>query len=470
MKGFWVMVGQFPVKFESFPKSGAISQGLWMRDLNLFRPKTLYPTNPVGFIICSLQFCPISDQPMKRPIFVPICLLLTTICLSLNPKYADIQGKWRASLAIDPDEIPFGMGLFRENGKWRLEVYNAEEVLVFDEVEQSGDSLKISMGIFDSEIHARVVGPDRLEGVFVKNTTANYVVPFAAKKGEAERFSTKEKPTVDFSGRWKTTFRKSNGEEYDAVGIFSQNGNQITGTFLTHLGDYRYLEGNVDGNSFKMSAFDGSHLFYFGGETSENGEISGLFRSGPRGRETFSAKRDEKFELPDAYTFNYLKEGYDKLAFSFPDVNGQTVSLDDPKFEGKVVLVQLFGTWCPNCMDETKFLAPWYDKHKEKGIEIIALAFEAKPEFAYASERVKKTVDKLGANYTFLIAGESNKEKASQALPALNQVIAFPTLIYIDKQGRVRKIHTGFNGPGTGEYYDQWIEEHEALVRQLLEE
>jgi thiol-disulfide isomerase/thioredoxin len=407
---------------------------------------------------------------MKRPLPLLICLFLAVFTSSLKPKDLDLQGKWRASLSISPDEIPFGMGIFQEAGKWRLEVYNAEEILVFDEVEQSGDSLKVTMGIFDSEIHARILGPDSLEGVFIKNTAANYRVPFSAKKGESNRFPTKDKPSVDFSGRWKTTFRKANGEEYESVGIFSQSGNRLTGTFLTNLGDYRYLEGNVDGNSFKMSAFDGSHLFYFGGEISDAGEINGLFRSGPRGRETFTAVRDENFELPDAYSFNYLKDGYEKLTFRFPDVNGKTVSLDDPKFQGKVVLVQLFGTWCPNCMDETRFLAPWYDKHKDKGIEVIALAFEAKPDFAYASERVKKTVDKLGANYTFLIAGESNKEKASQALPALNQVIAFPTLIYIDKKGKVRKIHTGFTGPGTGDYYDRWIEEHEALVKKLLEE
>lgn len=463
-------MGHFPTKFEAFPKSGGISQDRASIDLNLFDQKSIYPTNPVGLIICTVQFCLIPEYSMKSIFLLHIGLLLATFSSSLNPKTPDLQGKWRASLNISPDEIPFGMGLFQEAGKWRLEVYNAEEVLVFDEVEQSGDSLKVTMGIFDSEIHARILGPDHLEGAFIKNTASNYVVPFSAKKGDLERFPTKTTLSAEFSGRWKTTFKKTNGEIYEAVGIFSQKGNRITGTFLTPLGDYRYLEGNVEGNSFKMSAFDGSHLFYFGGELNESGEINGLFRSGPRGKETFTAVRDEKFELPDAYSFNYLKDGYERLTFSFPDLNGTPVSLDDPKFQGKVVLVQLFGTWCPNCMDETKFLAPWYDRHKDKGIEIIALAFEAKPDFTYASERVKKTVDKLGAKYTFLIAGMSNKEKASESLPTLNQVIAFPTLIYIDKKGKVRKIHTGFTGPGTGDYYDRWIEEHEALVKKLLEE
>ncbi|MDX5477643.1 MAG: TlpA family protein disulfide reductase, partial [Cyclobacteriaceae bacterium] len=160
----------------------------------------------------------------------------------------------------------------------------------------------------------------------------------------------------------------------------------------------------------------------------------------------------------------------EKLSFSFPDVNGNMISNEDEQFENKVTLVQLFGTWCPNCMDETKFLVEWHKKNRDRGIEIIALAFESKPDFEYASNRVKKTIERMGAEYTFLIAGESNKEKASQSLPALNQVVAFPTLIYMDKKGNVRHIHTGFNGPGTGAYYERWIEEHETVITELLQE
>lgn len=401
----------------------------------------------------------------------PTILALVIGCTGKSEGLIKLSGKWDAQLDIGQDQLPFGFGFTRSAEKWVMEVYNAEEVLTYDEVEILGDSLKVTMGIFDSEIKAKFISADELEGVFVKNTSTDYRIPFQANRSKGDtRFEVTNQPETDFSGKWKTVFEKENSEQYDAVALFTQQGNKLTGTFLTELGDYRFLEGNVIGNTFQLSAFDGSHLFLFKGEIEEDGSISGTFRSGPRVRESFQSVRNEDFELSNSYALNYLKEGYDKLSFSFPDVNGNLISIDDEKFQGKVVLVQIFGTWCPNCMDETKFLAPWYDKNKESGIEIIGLAFESKPEFEYASNRVKKSIDKLGAEYTFLIAGVSNKEKASEALPALNKVIAFPTLIYIDKKGNVRHIHTGFNGPGTGEYYTKWVDEHEELVRGLLEE
>jgi thiol-disulfide isomerase/thioredoxin len=347
---------------------------------------------------------------------------------------------------------------------------NAEERLEIEGIHVSADSVWIPLGIFDSDIKAKITESGDLEGSYVRNYAADYKMPFYAIKGAAQRFTTSAKPKLDFSGRWKTVFQDDNGKTYDAIAVLEQKGDQLTGTFLTALGDYRYLEGNVSGKTFFLSAFDGSHAFFFQGDAQADGSLQGRFRSGPRYKETFIAVRDEEFELPDAGSLTYLKEGYETLDFTFPDTDGKMVSIQDEQFKDKVVLVQLFGTWCPNCMDETKYLAPWYEKNKDRGIEIIGLAFESKPEFDYASNRVKKAAKRLGANYTFLIAGESNKEKASQALPALNRVVAFPTLIYIDRQGKVRHIHTGFNGPGTGGLYDRWIEEHEALVNELLEE
>ncbi|MCS4434067.1 peroxiredoxin family protein [Aquiflexum gelatinilyticum] len=391
-------------------------------------------------------------------------------CGNKKTENPNLKGKWHAELDLGGDLLPFEIGFIQNGEKWTMEAYHAEEILTFDEVAVTGDSIKVTMGTFDAEIRAKIIGNNLIEGVFTKNYAKDYFVPFKAEKGEITRFEVTEKPSTDFSGKWKTEFLEEDGDTYPAVGIFTQNGDNITGTFLTKLGDYRYLEGNVSGNTFFLSTFDGNHLFLFSGELQANGSVKGRFRSGPKSKETFTANRDEDYELPDAFSLNYLKEGYDTFSFTFPDVNGNPVSNQDEKFKDKVVLVQIFGTWCPNCVDETKFLGPWYEKNKDRGIEIIGLAFESKPEFDYASTRVKKTIDRLNANYTFLIAGVSDKEKASEALPALNEVLAFPTLIYMDKKGKVRKIHTGFTGPGTGDYYDRWVAEHEALVKELVEE
>ena len=146
------------------------------------------------------------------------------------------------------------------------------------------------------------------------------------------------------------------------------------------------------------------------------------------------------------------------------------VSLDDPKYQDKVVIVQVLGTWCPNCMDETRFLAQWYKEHKDKDVAIIGLAYEKKDDFEYASKRVKQMAEKLDAGYDFLIAGTPDKESTSRTLPMLNHIMSFPTTIFIDKKGTVRKIHTGFYGPGTGEYYTEFVQEFNAFTRELMEE
>lgn len=403
-------------------------------------------------------------------ILFSLLLLSHLSCSEKQKNQSELQGKYHAVLNIGDHIVPFFLNINQVGEKWTAEIINGEEVLNYDEMYVKEDSIRVVMGIFDSEIRAKVNKDGSLSGEFVKNNVAAYRIPFEAKTKTGQRFSTETDPQTDFSGKWKTIFKDEKGNTYDAIGVFEQEGKQIKGTFLTKLGDYRFLDGNVEGNTFYLSAFDGSHVYYFEGMLIDGEQLEGKFRSGPRYQESFTAVRDDAFELPDAYSLNYLKPGFDKFTFSFPDLQGKLVSLEDEAYKDKVVLVQLFGTWCPNCMDETKYLADWHKNNQARGIEIIALAFENKPDFDYASKRVAKTKERLGADYTFLIAGESNKEKASQALPALNQVIAFPTLIYLDKSGEVVKIHTGFNGPGTGVYYQRWVESHEKLVNELLEE
>jgi thiol-disulfide isomerase/thioredoxin len=165
-----------------------------------------------------------------------------------------------------------------------------------------------------------------------------------------------------------------------------------------------------------------------------------------------------------------LKEGFDKINFSFPDVEHNMISPSDEKFANKVLILQIFGTWCPNCMDETKFLTQWYNENKDRGVEILGLAYERKDDFDYASERVRKMKAKLNVPYEFVIAGTSDKEKAAETLPMLNKVIAFPTTIFIGKDGKVKHIRTGFEGPGTGIYYEQFKERFNQVINELLAE
>lgn len=402
---------------------------------------------------------------------LPLLLIFLLFSCQTSPKKnIHFEGNWHGYLDLGEDHLPFWFSLEKSGDNWTAYLKNDSENLAVPDVEIKEDSIHIIMNVFDSEVHAKMMENGSIRGKYQRNYQENYNAGFVAERNIETRFPVAEAPKTDFSGKWEFEFTRSDSSTYEALGVFQQTENKITGTFLTNVGDYRFLEGNVSGNTFYLSAFDGGHAFFFTGTADDEGNVTGRFRSGPIYFQTFAASRNEAFELPENEHLTQLKEGYETLDFSFPNADGKIVSLSDPIFKDKIVLVQLFGTWCANCMDETNFLAPWYLENKSKGIEVVALAFESKPDFAYAAGRLKKHAERFEVPYPQLIAGTSKKEEAAKSLPALKEVIAFPTLIYLDKNHKVRKIHTGFSGPGTGDYYAQWIEDHKILIDKLLSE
>ena len=384
----------------------------------------------------------------------------------------EVTGKWRGLIHMQEQEMPFNFEITGSGEELSMKILNGEEVLEINELEWKGDTLLMPMHIFDTEIKA-VVESGSMKGFWTKNYAEDYALPFTASRDTFRFPEPVEAPQADISGKWAVTFLGENGtDSSQAVGIFEQKGQQLSGTFLTPTGDYRYLEGKVEGDQLYLSAFDGEHAFLFKGtvDKQDQEQLSGTFWSGKSWNEKWVARRDSTASLPDPNTLTHLKEGYEKLAFEFPDLEGNMVSLDESAYQDKVVIVQLFGTWCPNCMDETKFLADWYRKNKDKDVEIIGLAYEKKDDYEYARKRVQRMVDRMDVGYDFLIAGTADKEAAAKTLPMLNHVMSFPTTIFIDKEGNVRKIHTGFSGPGTGEYYTRFVDEFHLFTKKLLEE
>jgi thiol-disulfide isomerase/thioredoxin len=396
-------------------------------------------------------------------------VFLLGACALEKDKISLPTGIWRATLSVQGQEVPFNLEVQKDSADgYDFFILNAQERLMLNEVTFASDSVIIPLHIFDATLRAKVEN-GKLDGFFVKHYDKNYRVPFHAEHGITYRFKQEAKsyPDVNFTGKYKVTFYEEN-DTVDAVGLFSQDGNIVTGSFLTPTGDYRYLEGIAIDDSLYLSTFDGNYVYLF--KAKGNEKISGRFYSGKTKNIAWEAVRDESAALPGVESQTYLKEGYDKIEFSFPDVNGNTVTLNDAKYKNKVVILQIFGTWCPNCMDETRFLSPWYDENKSRGVEIIGLAYERKADFGYASARVKRMIEKMKVNYDFVIAGTNDKAEASETLPMLNKIAVFPTTIYIGRDGKVKKINSGFAGPGTGVYYDRTIEEFNEIVNALLAE
>jgi peroxiredoxin len=278
------------------------------------------------------------------------------------------------------------------------------------------------------------------------------------------------KAAADLSGRWAATFTMEDGSSYEAVGEFTQQGNAITGTFLTPTGDHRFLAGEVSGSELRLSTFDGGHGFLYHAAIGPDGGLRGTLWSGLGAPVTFVATRSESASLGAAERRTAMREGAQSLDFRFPDLDGTPVSLRDPRFAGKVVVIALAGSWCPNCHDEAAFLAPWYRENRQRGVEVISLMFEQFGDLPQAVASTRRFRDHYGIDYATLIAGVSDKDDAARKLPQLNGVFAFPTTIFVDRKGHVRRIHTGFSGPATGRHYDELVSGFNATVAQLLSE
>lgn len=407
---------------------------------------------------------------MRFGLAILSALLLIVGCKEKEQTNNLSEGIWLVELNVmDNQELPFNLTVVKkDDGSYKMQIYNAEEVIDVDEIEIKGDSIRMQTPVFEGYL-AGTFTENKIQGQFIKESL-DRIVPFTAVYGIEDRFPAKlDKTERNVTGIWETYFSPDLEEEYVGKGIFLQEDSKVTGTFRTTTGDYRFLEGILDGDSLKLSSFDGAHAFLFTAKVTDS-SMNGNFYSGNHFKEPFVANRNDGFELPNPDSLTFLNEGYDKLAFSFPDSDGNMISLSDKKYQNKVVIVQLMGTWCPNCLDETKFLVDYLKQ--DSNVEVIGLAFESAKTKEIAFKAINRMKERVAVNYPILLAqyGSYDKKKAQEKLPMLNHILSYPTTIFIDKNGDVRKIHTGFNGPATGEKYVEFKKDFNALITQLSNE
>jgi thiol-disulfide isomerase/thioredoxin len=394
--------------------------------------------------------------------------LMPVITMAQNRQNMKLkEGIWRAVLSLkDEIELPFN---FEVDKSGKFLILNAEEKIQVDDIEFiDPKNIRILLPVFSTYIEAELVG-ETLKGYWVNPEKKDYKIPFFAQAGRNERFAAAESaPLCDISGNWEVSFSPGTDSEYKAIGIFKQKSHKVTGTFLTETGDYRYLEGQIEEGSLKLSCFDGAHAFLFTANVTKDKISNGVFYSGKHWSEPWTAVKNEKFTLSDPDTLTYLKTGFDKIDFSFPDENGDIISLSDERFRNKALIVQIMGSWCPNCMDESLYLTEVYKKYKSKGLEIIAIDYEIRNDIEVFKRNVARMKKDLGIDYKIVFGGTSKKSEAAKTLPMLNHIMSYPTTIFIDRKGKIRKIQTGFNGPGTGKIYEDYKKSTDKLIEKIL--
>jgi thiol-disulfide isomerase/thioredoxin len=387
------------------------------------------------------------------------------------------HGWWQGNLGRpDGQSIVFNFLVKDSAGKTILYVRNAGERLLVDDVHVTGDSVHIRMPFFEASFRAKIQPDGHLDGQFVRRLAeGELVLPFIALPHTEERFAlTSGNATVQVTGRYAVRFLNARGATADtAVGEFFQDGNHVKGTFLTPSGDYRYLEGVVTGDSLKVSTFDGNHSFVFTAAIGPDHSLTGKIFSNKAPSTAWEGTWNPNADLPAGADASALKnKDADQLYFRFPDLDSTLVSIRDPRFHGKVVVITIMGSWCPNCMDETAFLSPWYRANKARGVEIIGLSYERSTDFQRSRAALSTFQKRFHVTYPLLITGVTvgDPDKAAKTLPQLDDIKAFPSTLFLDKHGRVRRITAGFSGPGTGAHYIAFQKEFNAYISSLLAE
>jgi thiol-disulfide isomerase/thioredoxin len=396
--------------------------------------------------------------------------LIFMVQISLSQGLKSIKGgNWKGELAMnDRLFIPFMIDFSLKKDKVQMEIVNADE-----RVKMTLKSDKDSVTAFFPESEAYLKfkldqNNTEIRGYWVNPNKKSVVkIPFNA--WQINEIIEMAPNTSNISGRWKTTFSPNSNESENAVGLFEQTAGMIKGTFLTETGDYRYLAGTIGTDQFQISTFNGSWAFRFDGKVVGD-SIYGNFYSGKNYQTNWIGVRDQGAKLTDEKNLTYVVNDkpirFDKII----DLKGKPFRYPNSKLENKVIVFQIMGTWCPNCMDETKMLNSFYEQYKSKGLEIISLGYEVGTNQKQQINRLKAFKKRLGVKYGVLLAGTNDKNVAAQQFPMLNGIMSFPTSIIVDRKGKIRYVHTGFSGPATGEEYLKLKGKFQSEIEELLNE
>jgi peroxiredoxin len=367
------------------------------------------------------------------------------------------------------DEVAFTLDLKREGDRVVGALVNGDDRVVSTDGQFDGRTLRLRYDFYDGQLTAAVSG-DKLEGSFDRQWQHEKLSrPLKAmRRSEPDHPQRPRGGPVD--GDWLLRVGEE-GKERVWRASLAQTGNQVTGTIIPLSGDWGTMTGSFDGEHLVISRFDGINAHLFKASLTTRGTLEGQLDS----ERKVAAERPDSLghsalTVPDAGQVTRLKNPTEPFRFSFPDANGRTISSTDARFQNKVIVVTITGSWCPNCHDEAEVLGPLYEKYHDRGLEIVSLAFEYTGDVSRDAEQLRIFSRRHRINYPVLLAGTTDEADVAQKLSQLENFSAFPTTLFIGRDGLVKRVHAGFDGPATGERYTRLKAEIEEIIRHLLDE
>jgi thiol-disulfide isomerase/thioredoxin len=389
-----------------------------------------------------------------------------------------LSGLWDAAVDIRDFTAPFKFGIEqRRGGKVQGWFFNGDAKIVSTGGSLSGDHLVLDFDQYARKLELTIKPDGSLGGVYEPNPPSAVTPPpvhrlpfaFHARRAAAKIAGDTNPPNID--GVWILPANSRKHDEKSWRFIVRQSGANVSAAILRIDGDTGALTGQWRDGKLTLSDLTGDSGLVLDVAPAQDGTLALTLRSPFAGTDQLTAYRPDDArakdvaEPADPMTHTGVKDPNEPFAFSFPDVGGKLVSSTDPQFKGKVVIVDVSGSWCPNCHDEAPFLQEMYRDYHARGLEVVTLDFEEREQMESLA-RLRAFIRRYGLEYTVLVCG--TPDQASAKIPQAQGLDSWPTTFFIGRDGKVKAVHTGFAAAASGVFHEKLRQDFKTEIEALL--
>jgi len=407
-------------------------------------------------------------------LILSLCLVVTSCQRSHS---LPVQSIWDGSVELqDHVSVPLRMSLDFSGSKPEGYFLVGEEKTPIPEISRTGDALTLGFSEYGAEIRASWDSQhNQLTGNYLRirsDGTTSFKFTASPSTGSAARAEASSENSSPLNGNYQAIFLSEGKVDDTTVAKFWSKDGALYGTFIAPDGDYGLLEGKSSGRPIQLSRFTGWQAIAFVMDPQGDAWTGKFYAASNKTSRPFSLqpRADLNVAIPAAMQ-TAMKDPKAEFAFSGISLSGETVRNTDERFKGKALILDIMGTWCHNCLDEAPVLQQLQQQYGKDGLEVVGLSFEISDDPALAKKNLQLFKDRFGLTYTLLFCGSLDDENVKKQIHSqLNNFFAYPTAVFVDKNHRVRSIHSGFKGPGTGDEFDSQIREFQELARMLVQQ
>ncbi|MBB5343176.1 peroxiredoxin family protein [Tunturibacter empetritectus] len=401
-------------------------------------------------------------------------ILVAVSAVAHGSKQGAIAGRWTGDATVHGQQVPVRLEITGSGKNLQAALLNGPERSPASSVSFAANHLVVTFNYYARTLDA-TVADGHLTGTF--GTTATRYPVSLTLHGSAGVDTKPDGPAIP--GDWEVEVKSSKGESAWQLRIEPSaplpHSDQVKAVIQRIDGDTGALYGGWTGHEYLIGHFTAAGPALYSVTPQSDGTllVSNKLRADVNEQQNLVARRPAQARaaalpgMTDPTQQTTVKDPSARFAFSFPDLNGKLVSNTDPQFDGKVVIVAIGGSWCPNCHDEAPMLESLYKQFHSHGLEVVNLSFEEADQLKDPT-RLRAFIEKYGLTYTVLVAGET--EQLNEKIPQGVNLNCWPTSFFLGRDGRVREVHAGFAGPANPPAHEALVKETTELVEKLLAE